>query len=148
VNLSSINQSQEALEVRFNAIALFHKLRGIPARDIDAELTTLMRQREVVQKALTIQQGRLDEAVRVTSSAEYRRFKPRYIAEIKKMVSGVETIEAALNGMQSIKNEMTTAGLRDIFPYAGWPGLHQGDFQRQRESFQVYLGQMGLSDPK
>ena len=95
---------------------------------------------------MQIQAGRLDEAVREASSAEYRRRKPRYIAEIKKMVEGIETIEAALNGMQAIREEMIAAGLRDIFPPTSWPGIRPGDFKRQRESFKFFLEQAGLSE--
>jgi hypothetical protein len=112
---------------------------ALPARDYDSELSVLFQQREVVQKALVLQSGRLDEAVRVASNAEYRRLKPRYLAEIKKMVAGISAVEAAFSGMRSIKQEMTEAGLSDTLPNVAWPGLRPGDFQRQREAFEDRL---------
>ena len=118
----------------------------LPARDFDAELRALWQQQEIIIKAAQIQQGRLDEAVRLASSEAYRRLKPRYIAEIKKMIAGVEAIEGAFAGMQAIKSEMTGAGLRDISPNVAWPGLNPGNFQRQREVFEYGLKQQGLSE--
>ena len=141
------NQEARAGDIMYQAEALLEGgAETLPARDFDAELRALWQQQEIIIKAAQIQQGRLDESIRLASSEAYRRLKPRYISEIKKMISGVASIEAALNGMQAIKSEMTGAGLRDIIPVVVWPGLNPGGFQRQREAFEYSLQQQGLSE--
>jgi hypothetical protein len=87
--------------------------RQVPTRDYTAELSVLYQQREVFRRALMLQSGRLDEALREASNAEYRRLKPRYVGEIKTMLAGVSAIETALDGMRAIKQVMADAGLSD-----------------------------------
>jgi hypothetical protein len=93
-----------------------------------------------------LQSGRLDEALREASNAEYRRLKPRYVGEIKTMLAGVSAIETALDGMRAIKQEMAAAGLSDTLPNIAWPGLRPGDFQRQREAFEDRLRVIGFAE--
>jgi hypothetical protein len=88
----------------------------------------------------------VDEAVAVASRLEYQKLTPRYISEIKKMVAGVNAIEAAFAGMQAIRNEMIAGGFRDIFPSVSWPGITPSDFQQARENFKFYCRQQGLSE--
>jgi hypothetical protein len=141
------SEAARAGDIMFQAEALLEGgAEALPPRDYDSELRALWTQQEILIKAAQIQQGRFDEAVRLASSEAYRKRKPAYIAAIKKMIAGVEAIEAALNGMQAIKTEMTASGLRDIIPVVVWPGLNPGNFQRQREAFEYSLQQQGLGE--
>ena len=56
-------------DIMFQAEALLEGgAETLPARDYDSELRALWQQKEVILKAAGIQQGRLDEAVRLASS--------------------------------------------------------------------------------
>jgi len=119
---------------------------ALPQRDVETEIKNLLEKRAVLAKAVELQHGRVDELAREASSAEYRRLKPAYVAELKKLVSAVEGYQSALDQMASIRRGMTERGLRDVFPVVAWPGMKPGDYQRARESFQYKLELSGLSE--
>lgn len=119
---------------------------ALPERDLSGEIRNLNEQREILRKAVELQQAKVDELTREASSAEYRRLKPRYLVEIRRMITAVESYEAALAGMRKIRGEMTEAGLREIFPHLAWPGIKPGDIQRQRDAFEARLRVLGMAD--
>jgi hypothetical protein len=132
-------------DIVFQAEALLEGgAEALPARDYDSELRALWQQKEVINKALVIQQGRLDEAARAAASAEYRRLKPSYCLEVKKLMTAVEAYRAAVDAMAKIRDGMTGAGLTCGFPVAVFPGWSVSDFEKKRETLAWTLQQQGL----
>ena len=119
---------------------------ALPQRDVETEIKNLLEKRAVLAKAVELQQGRVDEASREASSAEYKRLKPKFVTEIKRLVGAVESYQSAVETMTKIREEITAAGLRDVFPPIAWPGLKPGDYQRQREAFHYKLELSGLGE--
>jgi hypothetical protein len=116
----------------------------LPARDFDSELRALWQQKEIINKAMQIQAGRLDEAALAAASTEYRRMKPSYCLEIKKLISAVEAYRAAVLGMAKIREGMTAAGLSCGFPAVNFPGWSVDSFEKKRETLAWTLKQQGL----
>ena len=95
-------------------------------------------------KAAELGQAHVDEAAREAASAEYKRLKPSFCLEIKKLMGAVEDYRAALEGMGRIRESMTAAGLTCAFPHVLFPGWNIESFEKKRKTLGWILSQKGL----
>jgi len=138
-------EEARAGDITFQAEALLEGgAEALPARDYDSELRALWQKNEIINRAMQIQAGRLDEAARAAASAEYRRLKPAYCLELKKLMGAVEAYRAAVDAMAKIREGMTAAGLTCGFPSATFPGWSIADFEKKCKTLVWTLKQQGI----
>ena len=135
-----------AESILFQAELILDGKEVLPERDLSGEIRTLQEKREILRKAVELQQGRVDELTREATSAEYKRLKPKFVSEVKRLLGAVDEYQSALGAMRNIREGMRAAGLKEVFPSLAWPGMKPGDFERQREAFQFKLENAGLSE--
>jgi hypothetical protein len=118
---------------------------ALPERDLSGEIRNLNEQREVLRKAVELQQARVDEAARAAASAEYRRLKPHFLLAVKKLMGAVADYRAAVESMENIRGEMTAQGLPCALPPGiTFPGWTIQNFEQRRETLAYRLRMAGL----
>jgi chromosome segregation ATPase len=118
---------------------------ALPERDLSGEIRNLNEQREILRKAIELQQAKVDEAARAAALAEYRRLKPSFILAVKKLMGAVAEYRAAVEAMEAIRGEMASQGLPCALPPGiTFPGWTVQNFEQRRETLAYRLRMAGL----